>query len=99
MSERVNERFMQAEIKFARGYPYVGGMINVVPVSLQEDLKIYRFDMQGRPDAKVFGSPWWFGFSACDSLRKLAKAGGRSLREEARARLAIVTDEHGNVEN
>jgi len=89
MSETINERLMAAHRTHAEGSPGVGGMMNVTPVKLLTHMKIYRFASAGKSDDDVYSSPWWFGVSAYEALEAWATHEKRTLRDEARLRLAV----------
>ena len=92
----VNEPYMAPQQKYADGFPDVGGMMHVVRVTLLTHMTLYRFATKSWADDRVFGAPWWVGFSAHDALVKLAGGDPRKLRAEARARLAMLS-EWGNA--
>jgi hypothetical protein len=72
-----------------------GGVMHAVPVTLHPGMKIYRFATHGIPFDRLCRSFWWFGFSAHDAIRELAKFEQRRLGEVARECLA-VPPEWGN---
>ena|SRR6266581_3698288 len=98
MSTTVNARFMAEHRKYAEGFPEVGGMMHVVPVTLLPHMKIYRFATAGKASDSnyLYAAAWWFGWSAHEALVQLAKAERRALREVARECLA-VPPEWGNA--
>ena len=99
MSVTVNALFMDAlHQKYAGGFPEVGGMMHLVPITLLTHMKIYRFSTAGNPHDRLFGASWWFGFSAYRALVQLATLEARSLRAVARECLA-VPPEWGNLMN
>jgi len=98
MIATVNAGFMDEKQRYAEGYPDVGGMMHVVRVTLFPDMRIYRFASAGVPDDRLYGSPWWIGFSPQSTLRQLARVEARTLRDVARQRLA-VPPEWGNAMN
>lgn len=98
MSVTVNASFMEAHRASAEGAPGVGGMMHVVPVTLLTHMKIYRFGTRGSSHDELYGGAWWIGFSAYDSLTKLAAGEGRGLSDVARERLAVLS-EWGNAMN
>ena len=89
---------MAEQQKYAEGYPGIGGMMNVVPVTLLPSMAIFRFATAGTPEDRLYGAHWWLGFSPHRVLVQLAKREGRSLRDVARERLAVPL-EWGNVMN
>jgi hypothetical protein len=98
MIATVNARFMDEQQRYAEGHPGVGGMMHIVRVTLFPDMRIYRFASAGVPDDRLYGAPWWIGFSPQDTLMRLARVEARSLRDVARQCLA-VPPEWGNAMN
>ena len=97
MSVTVNASFMdERHQKYAQGSPEVGGIMHLVPVTLLTHMKLYRFATAGQSQDRLFGAPWWIGFSAYRALVQLATLEARSVRVVARECLA-VPPEWGNA--
>ena len=92
MPSTINDGFMDEQKKWAEGYPYVGGMMHVVPVKLLTHMEIYRFATAGSPQDDLYREAWWIGVSAYSGLEALAPNASSRLRQEARARLAVVSE-------
>jgi hypothetical protein len=87
--DTVNAALMAAHKKYAEGFPGVGGMMNVVEVTLLPHMKIYRFATAGTPIDRLYGTCWWFGTSAHQALLQLTRARRTSLPVVARECLAV----------
>jgi hypothetical protein len=96
MVATVNADFMADQRKYAEGFPDVGGMMHVVPVTLPPHIQLYRFASSGTPDVYLYATCWWFGVSAHQALFQLAGPNRSNLRRTARERLA-VPPEWGNA--
>jgi hypothetical protein len=88
-SNTANAAFMGPHKKYAEGFPSVGGMMNVVQVTLLPHMKIYRFATAGTPIDRLYGTCWWFGTSAHRALLQISRARRTSLHVVARECLAV----------
>ena len=96
MRATVNAEFMAEQRKYAEGFPNVGGMMNVVHVTLLPHMLLYRFAQRGTPEDSLYAAFWWVGYSAHEALVQLAGPNGKNLRRTVRERLA-VPPEWGNA--
>ena len=96
MRATVNAEFMAEQRKYAEGFPGVGGMMNVVHVTLLPHMLLYRFAERGTPEDRLYAAFWWVGYSAHQALFQLAGPNGKNLRRTVRERLA-VPPEWGNA--
>ena len=92
----VNESYMVPQQKYAGGYPDVGGVMHLTRVTLPTHMTLYRFATKSWSEDRVYGAPWWVGFSVHDTLVKLAGGDLKRLSAEALARLAMLS-EWGNL--
>jgi hypothetical protein len=89
MRNTINAEFMAAERKYAEGFPGVGGMMNVVDVTLLPHIQVYRFATDNTPADRLYGNSWWFGYSSYQALLQIAGGAGGALRAAARECLAV----------